>query len=169
MNKPLSGVRADEKLSYRKLENFAAYVRQQVGFTPEAAIDPLRLFEDLHNLQITRKDGIVIPLWGHVSSMENSEGYARYDGERKVIEIVASERSYEWLEEGHPRASYFVAHELGHCLMHTDQLIRLAQIPSNQQAAFHRGQTGHKIFEDTEWQANAFASALLMPARSCRY
>jgi Zn-dependent peptidase ImmA (M78 family) len=165
MNKPLSGVRADEKLSYRKLENFAAYVRQQVGFTPEAAIDPLRLFEDLHNLQITRKDGIVIPLWGHVSSMENSEGYARYDRERKVIEIVASERSYEWLEEGHPRASYFVAHELGHCLMHTDQLIRLAQMPSNQQAAFHRGQTGHKIFEDTEWQANAFASALLMPAR----
>jgi Zn-dependent peptidase ImmA (M78 family) len=165
MNKPLSGVRADEKLSYRKLENFAAYVRQQLGFTPEAAIDPLRLFEDLHNLQITRKDGMVIPLWGHVSSMENSEGYARYDRERKVIEIVASERSYEWLEEGHPRASYFVAHELGHCLMHTDQLIRLAQMPSNQQAAFHRGQTGHKIFEDTEWQANAFASALLMPAR----
>jgi Zn-dependent peptidase ImmA (M78 family) len=54
---------------------------------------------------------------------------------------------------------------LGHCILHTDQLIRLAQMPTNQQTAFHRGRTGHKPYEDTEWQANAFASALLMPAR----
>jgi Zn-dependent peptidase ImmA (M78 family) len=38
-------------------------------------------------------------------------------------------------------------------------------MPTNQQAAFHRGHTDHKPFLDTEWQANAFASALLMPAR----
>jgi len=48
--------------------------------------------------------------------------------------------------------------------LHTDQLVRLAEMPTNQQAAFHRGRADHKPYEDTEWQANAFASALLMPA-----
>jgi len=37
-------------------------------------------------------------------------------------------------------------------------------MPTNQQAALHRDRVGHKPFQDTEWQANAFASALLMPA-----
>jgi Zn-dependent peptidase ImmA (M78 family) len=37
-------------------------------------------------------------------------------------------------------------------------------MPTRQQAAFHRGQSDHKPYEDTEWQANAFAGSLLMPA-----
>ena len=37
-------------------------------------------------------------------------------------------------------------------------------MPTEQQAAFHRGRQGHRACDDTEWQANAFASALLMPA-----
>lgn len=97
-------------------------------------------------------------------ALENAEGYACYDRKRKVLEILASEQIYARLEDGHPRAGYFVAHELGHCILHTDQLLRLAQMPSQQQAAFHRGRADHQTFRDTEWQANAFASALLMPA-----
>jgi Zn-dependent peptidase ImmA (M78 family) len=58
-----------------------------------------------------------------------------------------------------------LAHELGHCGLHTDQLIRLSQLPRKQQAAFHRGYSDHKPYQDTEWQANNFASALLMPAK----
>lgn len=165
MSKTLTGVRADNKYSYSKLENWASYVRQQLDFDPDAALDPLRLFEDLHEISISRADGTVIPLRGGVIGLEDSEGYACYNRSRKLIEILASERVYGWLEDKHPRAAYFLAHELGHCLLHTDQLIRLAQMPTNQQAAFHRGRTDHKPFEDTEWQANAFASALLMPAR----
>ena len=71
------------------------------------------------------------------------------------------------LEQDYPRGGYFVAHELGHCLLHTDQLVRLAQMPAAQQAAFHRGGqvVAHAVYRDTEWQANAFASAILMPAR----
>lgn len=108
----------------------------------------------------------MIPLRSHVTILENSEGYTRYDCPRHVLEILASEQTYERLEEGHPRAGYFLAHELGHCVLHTDQLVRLAEMPPNQQKAFHRGgRSGHKSYEDTEWQANAFASALLMPAR----
>lgn len=165
MNKGLTGVRADYKYSYRKLEVLAAYVRAQLKFQPDVAIDALRLFEDLHEISISRSDGTVIPLRSGVIALEDSEGFARYDRQRKVIEILSSERTYGWLEDGHPRAAYFLAHELGHCLLHTDQLIRLAQMPTNQQAAFHRGRTDHRPYEDTEWQANAFAGSLLMPAR----
>jgi hypothetical protein len=164
MSKGLSGVRADQKLSYRALEKAAAYVRQKLNFPADEAIEPLRLFEDLHELSMKQGDGTVIPLRGGVISLEDSEGYTRYDGKRGIIEILASERTYGWLEDSHPRAAYFVGHELGHCLLHTDQLVRLAEMPANQQAAFHRGRADHKPYEDTEWQANAFASALLMPA-----
>ena len=164
MSKPLSGVRADQKYSYCKLESVAAYVREQLKFEPGQAIDPLRLFEDLHCIQVKQTNGTIIPLRGGVVELEDSEGYTKYEREKKLIEILAASQTYEWMEKGRARAGYFVAHELGHCVLHTEQLVRLAQMPSNQQAAFHRGLIAHKPFEDTEWQANAFAGALLMPA-----
>ena len=39
--------------------------------------------------------------------------------------------------------------------------------PKAQLAAFHRGgqEVAHEAYQDTEWQANAFAGTLLMPAR----
>jgi hypothetical protein len=165
MSKPLLGVRADQKYSYSKLESVAAYAREQLKVAPDQAINPLRLFEDLHCIRVKQGNGTMIPLRGGVIDLEDSEGYTRYDRKKKVLEILASARTYDWLEEGRPRAGYLVAHELGHCVLHCDQLVRLAQMPTNQQAVFHRGRMPHKTFEDTEWQANAFAGALLMPAR----
>jgi hypothetical protein len=164
MSKPLTGVRADRGLGYKDLEKCAVYVRDQLNFAPDAAIDALTLFEDLHGIAI-KANGKKIPLRSGVIAIEDSEGYTRFDGKLNLIEVLASETTYDRLEAGHPRAAYFVAHELGHCILHTDQLVRLAQMPVNQQAHFHRGLVGHKPYEDTEWQANAFASALLMPAR----
>jgi Zn-dependent peptidase ImmA (M78 family) len=163
MNKP-AGVKADKKYSHKKLEGVADCVRKGLKFGSVEAIDPLRLFEDLHEISI-EDAGREIPLRSGVIVLEDSEGYARYDAGKGCIEVLASETTYGWLERSHPRAAFFVAHELGHCLLHTGQLMRLAQMPTNQQAAFHRGLTDHKPFEDTEWQANGFAGALLMPAR----
>ena len=164
MSNPLSGVRADQTFSYRELEKVANRVRAHLKCPPDRPIDTLRLFEDLHEISIQLRDGTVIPFGGGVIDLD-SEGYTRYDRQRHIIEILASEHTYHRLEAGHPRAGYFVAHELGHCLLHTDQLVRLAQMPTHQQAAFHRGRADHRPYEDTEWQANGFASALLMPAR----
>lgn len=164
MSRELTGVRSDHKYSYRNLEKMAAYVRQQLKICPHEAIKPLDLFEGLDDITIQRASG-PIPLRHGVVSLEDSEGYTKYDRERGVIDVLASEQTYAWLEVSHPRATYFVAHELGHCVLHIDQLVRLAQMPTMQQAAFHRGKTQHKPYEDTEWQANAFASALLMPAQ----
>jgi Zn-dependent peptidase ImmA (M78 family) len=165
MSDGLSGVRADEKHSYRSLEKVAMRIRRNLNYPADRAINALDLFEDLHNVSVETRGGRVIPLTQGIVSLEDSEGFTRYNESNNVIEILASEQTYRRLESGHPRAAYFVAHELGHCTLHTDQLVRLAQLPTQQQAAFHRGRADHKPFEDTEWQANALASALLMPAQ----
>jgi hypothetical protein len=164
MPTPLTGVRADQPQSYRNLERVAAFVREKLNFQSDEAIGALRLFDNLDNIRIEPRSGRPIPLGYGVVELADSEGYVKYDSERHIIEVLASEDTYCWLEHGHPRGGYFVAHELGHCLLHTDQLLRLAKMPTAEQAAFHRLKTEHKPYEDTEWQANAFASALLMPA-----
>ena len=162
----LMGVRADRGYSYRQLEKVAAYVRDRLDYSPTEAINTLLLFDGL-NIKVQDGTGRDIPIHGSVIELNGSEGFAKYDGDRRVIEILASPETYDWLEKGHPRGGFFVAHELGHCLLHTDQLVRLAQMPKSQQAALHRGgqEVAHEAYRDTEWQANAFAGALLMPAR----
>ena len=162
----LVGVRADHGYSYRKLEQVAARVRDLLDYSPTEAINTLLLFDGL-DIEVRDGTGRDIPIHGAVIELNGSEGFAKYDGDRRVIEILASPEAYNWLETGHPRGGFFVAHELGHCLLHTDQLVRLAQMPKAKQAALHRGgeEVGHKTYRDTEWQANAFAGALLMPAQ----
>lgn len=164
MSRELSGVRADRRFSYRKLEKRAGRVREQLGMSPHQPIAALKFFEGLDDIVIQRMGGNPIPLRHGVVSLEGSEGYTKYDSDRDVIEVLASEETYVRLEQSHPRAAYFVAHEFGHCVLHTEQLVRLAHMPAMQQAGFHRGRGEHKPYEDTEWQANAFAGALLMPA-----
>jgi hypothetical protein len=140
-------------------------IRQSLNYDPTRAINPLDLFENLYKVGINMRGGRVIPLESGVVALEDSEGYTRYDRSKDIIEILASEKTYRYLELRHPRAAYFVVHELSHCVLHTDQLVRLAQLPTAQQAAFHRGRADHEPCQDTEWQANALASALLMPAK----
>ena len=160
------GVRADRGYSYRKLEMVAADVRVRLDYPPTEAINSLLLFDGL-DFEAWDGTGRDIPIHGSVIELNGSEGFAKYDSDRRVIEILASPETYNWLETGHPRGGFFVAHELGHCLLHTDQLVRLAKMPKAKQAALHRGgeKVGHAAYQDTEWQANAFAGALLMPAR----
>ena len=166
MTQERSGVRADRGYSYKKIERIAAFVREKLEVSPTVAIETLRLFDGL-DISVNTRTGQGIPIRGGVIDLEDLEGFTKYDKHRRVIEILASSETYSWLEQDHPRGGFFVAHELGHGLLHTDQLMRLARMPAAQQTAFHRGGEGstHEVFRDTEWQANAFASAFLMPAR----
>ncbi|WP_428480964.1 ImmA/IrrE family metallo-endopeptidase [Pseudomonas mosselii] len=55
--------------------------------------------------------------------------------------------------EGRGRDRFTASHELGHWLMHRNVPIR-----------FHRVEHGQlPAYKDSEWQANRFAGALLMP------
>lgn len=60
---------------------------------------------------------------------------------------------YDGLVAGMGRDRFTASHELGHYLMHRDVPIK-----------FHRAEHGNlPKFRDSEWQANRFAGALLMP------
>ncbi|MBX3465301.1 MAG: ImmA/IrrE family metallo-endopeptidase [Planctomycetes bacterium] len=49
--------------------------------------------------------------------------------------------------------------------MHHRELTRLSNIPHQvAMATLKRGAFNHQIYEDTEWQADAFSAAFLMPA-----
>jgi len=160
----LAGVKADQPYSHRGLEAVAKHVREVLKLKPAQAVDALQLFESLDDITVECA-GKEIPLNYRVVDLEDSEGCARYVAQDKCIEVVASANTYNRLERGQPRAGFFVGHELGHCILHARQLMRLAQMPTNKLAALHRGSTTHKPYEDTEWQANGFSGALFMPAQ----
>lgn len=63
---------------------------------------------------------------------------------------------YDALHEGDFRARFTIAHEFGHFMLHEG--VALAR--SNAK--------GHKIYEDSEWQANCFAAELLAPVSQCK-
>jgi len=66
--------------------------------------------------------------------------------------IYLREDVYERAVEGQGRDRFTAAHELGHYLHHLDVPIK-----------FHRSTTRLKPYVDSEWQADTFAGALLMP------
>lgn len=56
--------------------------------------------------------------------------------------------------DGDRRAPFTLAHELGHLILHSG---------ISEQLSFARNETEHKVFEDSEWQADTFAAEFLMP------
>ncbi|HGA2731353.1 TPA: ImmA/IrrE family metallo-endopeptidase [Pseudomonas aeruginosa] len=72
--------------------------------------------------------------------------------------IRLREDVYDGLCRGGGRDRFTAAHELGHYIMHRNVSI-----------VFHRAENGRlPPYRDSEWQANSFAGALLMPERAMR-
>ncbi|MBB1518940.1 ImmA/IrrE family metallo-endopeptidase [Aquipseudomonas guryensis] len=66
---------------------------------------------------------------------------------------------YDGMVDGRGRDRFTAAHELGHYLIHRNVPIR-----------FHRAENGRlPAYRDSEWQANTFAGALLMPPDLVRH
>lgn len=76
-----------------------------------------------------------------------------------VITVILDNQTYEGCCDDNPRDRFSVSHEIGHALHHQDYLLESSMIPP---ALFRRGDL--KPYEDPEWQAERYASALLMPA-----
>jgi len=64
---------------------------------------------------------------------------------------------YDALIAGDPRARYTTIHEVGHLFLHQG-------IPLRRTA----GSATHRHYEDSEWQADAFAAEFLMPVEHVR-
>ncbi|RRD43512.1 ImmA/IrrE family metallo-endopeptidase [Comamonadaceae bacterium OH3737_COT-264] len=68
--------------------------------------------------------------------------------------LFLTEKTYNNLVRGDGRALFTLSHELGHFLLHAG--VKVLHRESSSRA-------GHKIYEDSEWQANAFAAEFCMP------
>ena len=90
-------------------------------------------------------------------------GGVTYIGTR-MVEL--SESTYADLEDGDPVARFTTAHEMGHAALHGQQ-DAFGEFPSRENVMLAR-RSEIRAFEDPEWQANAFAAAILMPLTSMR-
>ncbi|MDQ6891135.1 MAG: ImmA/IrrE family metallo-endopeptidase [Acidobacteriota bacterium] len=160
------GLRADGPLSYPQIERLAARLRETLQFAATQLLPGLRLFESLnrHHVVIENRrydlnyavDGLMV------------EAQAEFEPETLEFVVKLREDTYRLLELDDPRSRFSLAHEIGHIVLHAVQLMRLSSIPHSMTPALYRGKADHPIYRDTEWQANAFGAALLMPAAGIR-
>jgi hypothetical protein len=160
------GIPAEAAHTYSSLEDAALKLRGVV--TPTLDVDrPLpgcELFEKLERYRVKiagKRYGVTYAISDLPSGVE---GQARYESESDEFVVVLSPDTYKGLEDGIPRARFCLAHEIGHLVLHPRDLMRLAAIPHESPALSRRQTSNHAAYLDTEWQANAFAAALLMPA-----
>lgn len=79
-------------------------------------------------------------------------------------EVLLSPSTYESLRAGVPRARFTAAHECGHAILHFSQVKE--RITDGELVLYRRSDV--PAYLDPEWQANAFAAALLMPGEAVR-
>lgn len=163
MNRSLTGIRADRRHSYRSIEQVASGLRKMLGLNSLDRFDALKFFDEVIPEMTVECQAGTIPLCEALDEFKE-EGRTKWDSTAKRIEIALTGKTYSMLQEDHPRARYTVAHEAGHACLHADQVIRMGDMSISSHLALHRNRTPHEAFQDTEWQANAFGSALLMPA-----
>jgi len=155
------GVRAFKPLSYRKIDEIASQWRRTLGYGDLDPIDVKSFFDkDLDNITVSVK-GRKVDLVQSISDAIE-EGSSKWNPDIEAIEVGLSPNGYDELADGSPRARYTVAHEFGHAILHTEELVELVDLSTNHHLAMNR-RKDHPIYRDTEWQANAFAAAWLMP------
>ncbi len=74
------------------------------------------------------------------------------DVTRPIIKV--SEHIYDAACDGAHRPRFTIAHEIGHLVLHRNQLSAFAR---------RSEKTPHQAYEDSEWQADTFAGAILAP------
>lgn len=148
--------------SYADIEEEAYAVSVGLGYSGDRPIRGVELFESLGGYGAG--DSEQIPLEYHVEDLplgvEAETRFIQNNG-LGVIEIVLGSKTYDCLEGQQPRARFSLAHEIGHAALHTVELIEGALSRAQEPAVVDED---IPAYMDMEWQANAFASALLMPA-----
>lgn len=159
------GFKADRSMSYYDIEGHALNARRLLtpGVALDAATPSVELFENLDHWTISTAAGTKRVTYGVVELELGTEARTRFDKVADTIVVELSVQTYEHLERGQGRARHTLHHEIGHLVMHTNQVLRISEIP-HAQAVMARSTT-HKFFEDTEWQADSFSAAFAMPAK----
>lgn len=156
-----SGIKVEPQ-SYASIEKSVRKVRAQLKMCPDEPIGGIKLFEKLDSLHVNN-----ITLDYAVNELRTGvEAETRYDCDDNRILITLSPDTYNGLEAENPRDRFSLCHEIGHAFLHAHYLVKLAKFPESA-AIFNRGQSNrHETFRDSEWQAEGFGAALLMPVEA---
>ena len=152
--------------SYNVIERVARTARAALlpHLTVIEPVPGLRLFENLDELEIDVGTDVLRVNYAVNHLPTGIEGMSTYDQDRQEILVTLDHNTYLALNDESPRALFCLCHELGHVCVHSIKLVELSSIP-HEVAALNRGDIpAHRVYEDTEWQANAFAAAFLVPA-----
>ena len=163
--KKTKGIRVTGR-SGSSIERTAHNVRALLlGRAPSSTpINGLELFEfelEKHATKLTGGVRVVVAVQDLPS---NIEGYTQFDARKNCFFMTLSEESYARLVNEESRGLFTLCHELGHLALHCGEMKRLGALP-HRELMLERSQTSHPTYADSEWQANRFASAILMPAR----
>ncbi len=130
----------------------------------------VRLFESLDD-HVARTKAGDIPIEWAVKKDIPAEGLTTFRpdvDDQGAIELILREDVYQALRRDEPRARFTMTHELAHVMLHAEDLVHHGGLP-HFGASFRRaGRAPHPQYLDTEWQANAWAAAFLMPAKELR-
>lgn len=160
------GYRADSPRSHQSIEDISKLARTLLfpNCAPEQGLPSgVELLEAMETCKV-KVEGQWYWVKTEVARMPSSVlAEARYLEDESSFIIRVSEATYEALIENNGRARFSVCHELGHIVLHDAQLIRLSHIPHVQAALQRAAAPEHKVFWDTEWQADSFAASFLVP------
>lgn len=153
--------------SYRTLERTAAAVRVSLGFDPTERLPVRECMGRLSRLEVVVGPEVLAVAYGVRQLRRGVEGTTYFDPAAKRLEIDLSIETYRALmaspwEEARARFSFF--HELGHAVLHGSQLQQISKMAEAELQARLEAPPILPVCRDPEWQANAFASALMMPA-----
>jgi len=160
----MKGIRVAARSAF-DIERYAYAVRRVLlpDTTDNDPIDGSRLFNFVLE---ERGPGLVRGATVQVNVEElprSIEAYTQFISDADGYRITLSERTCRRLENGESRELFTLCHEIGHLCLHGATLKGLGQLP-HRELMLARGQPTHKIFRDSEWQADRFAAAFLMPA-----
>jgi hypothetical protein len=161
---------ADRKRGYLAIERWARSVRAAVApdAPAHAPLPGLQLFEGLTRYYVEAGGKRIFLTYGSKDMPEGAEALTVYMSERQKIGVFLSEDTYNNLEREQPRARFSLGHEIGHAVLHSAELVRLAALPHAESGLYRSSEHNHEICQDIEWQADAFAAAILMPAEGIR-
>lgn len=132
-----------DPVSSKDLEFFARNIREKFGLADKA------FFPVLEFLEVALPRAVNGFTYDIVEDHEIIGAYANYNPVTKVMKIRNS--TYEGAFNGNGRDRFTIAHEIGHALLHDE-------------ASYNRVSDDINVpaYRNPEWQANTFASYLLM-------
>lgn len=161
------GMRANRSHSYKSLERVARDARRRV--CPELHDEePLPLgasgiFERLDSVCVGDPKNPTMLTFAVNDLSPGIEGESRFDPDTNTVTVTLATATYTAVELCEPRGLFSVCHETVHVFEHFPILRQLSVLPHHEIALLR--QEAYPIYFDTEWQADAAASAMIMPAK----